>query len=207
MGKGTEDLINARKKEIVFACEKLYETMNFKDITMKDIAKVTSFTRTSIYNYFQTKEEIFLALLQKEYEAWIVCLRKLRKSCHHMNRTQFAEALAHSLDNRQILLKLMSMNHYDMEENSRAERLIEFKYVYGRALEEVTQCLRHFFSEMKEVEIQDFVFLFFPFLFGVYPYAVVTDKQRAAMEAAGVAYRYSSVYEMISSEAKHLLGV
>ena len=45
--------------------------MGFKDITIRDIGARTSFTRTSIYNYFQTKEEIFLALLQREYEAWI----------------------------------------------------------------------------------------------------------------------------------------
>lgn len=205
--KCTEDLAGARRKEIIDACSRLYETMNFKDITMKDIAGATSFTRTSIYNYFQTKEEIFLALLQREYEAWIVTLRKLRKSCRHMERAEFAEALAHSLEDRQVLLKLMSMNHYDMEENSRPERLIEFKYVYGRALEEVGQCLRKFFPEMQEAEIQDFIFLFFPFLFGIYPYAVVTDKQRVAMEAAGVAYRYSSVYEITCSEVKHLLGV
>lgn len=32
--------------------------MSFKDITLKDISRETTFSRTSIYNYFQTKEEI-----------------------------------------------------------------------------------------------------------------------------------------------------
>ena len=67
MPKGSEELTNARKEEIVSACAALYETMSFKDITIRDIGEKTSFTRTSIYNYFQTKEEIFLALLKREH--------------------------------------------------------------------------------------------------------------------------------------------
>ena len=70
MPKGSKELTASRKEEIITACEELYKTMSFKEITIKEIGNATSFTRTSIYNYFQTKEEIFLALLQREYERW-----------------------------------------------------------------------------------------------------------------------------------------
>ena len=55
MPKGSKELENLRKEEIINSAKKLYQTKNFKDITLKDIAKLTTFTRTSIYNYFQTK--------------------------------------------------------------------------------------------------------------------------------------------------------
>ena len=71
MPKGSEKLTAARKEEIIDACAKLYETMPFKNITLGEIGAQTTFTRTSIYNYFRTKEEIFLALLEREYKAWI----------------------------------------------------------------------------------------------------------------------------------------
>ena len=64
MSRGSAALTSARKEEIIKACAKLYESMSFKEITIKEIGAETSFTRTSIYNYFETKEEIFLALLQ-----------------------------------------------------------------------------------------------------------------------------------------------
>ena len=70
MPKGSKELTVSRKEEIITACEELYKTMSFKEITIKEIGNATSFTLTSIYNYFQTKEEIFLALLQREYELW-----------------------------------------------------------------------------------------------------------------------------------------
>ena len=70
MPRGSEELTNVRKEEIINACASLYETMSFRDITIRDIGEKTSFTRTSIYNYFQTREEIFLALLKREHEMW-----------------------------------------------------------------------------------------------------------------------------------------
>ncbi|HIR27241.1 MAG TPA: TetR family transcriptional regulator [Candidatus Choladousia intestinigallinarum] len=206
MPKGSEELTAARKEEIISACAGLYETMNFKDITLKDISSATSFTRTSIYNYFQTKEEIFLALLQREYERWNETLRKIWREHDAMTDAEFADALAHSLEERATLLKIMSMNHYDMEENSRMERLVEFKKAYGRSLAEVREGLDKFFPDMTVQDKQDFIFSFFPFMFGIYPYTVVSEKQRKAMEEAGVNYVYMSIYEITFAEVKKLLG-
>lgn len=207
MPKGSEELTAARKEEIIDACAELYQTMSFKEITMKDIGSATSFTRTSIYNYFQTKEEIFLALLQREYESWIDSLKQIQRSHERLTAAEFADALAKSLEERATLLKIMSMNHYDMEENSRIERLIEFKVAYGRSLAEVRNCLDKFFPDMSMGDKQDFIFSFFPFMFGIYPYTVVTDKQRQAMEKAHVNYVYMTIYEITYAEAKRLLGV
>lgn len=207
MPKGSEALTNARREEIIEGCARLYETVSFKEITMKEISTAISLTRASIYNYFQTKEEIFLALLQREYERWTARLEKAREEHKKMSREEFARELAHSLEERQQLLKLLSMNLYDLEENCRFERLVEFKVVYGRALAEVGNCLEKFFPEMTEEDRQDFLYLFFPFLFGVYPYTVVTDKQRRAMDEAGIAYREQTVYEIVYGETRKLLGV
>lgn len=206
MPKGSEELTEARKDEIIAACAELYKTKNFKDITLKEIGSVTSFTRTSIYNYFQSKEEIFLALLQKEYVEWNKKLQQIRDTHETMTATEFADALAFSLEERAILLKIMAVNHYDMEENTRLERLVEFKKAYGRSLAEVKECLDKFFPAMTAQEKQDFLFSFFPFMFGIYPYTNVSEKQREAMRQADVDYVYMSIYEITFAEIKKLLG-
>lgn len=207
MPKGSKALTEARKEEIISACEKLYQKMSFKEITMKEIGNATSFTRTSIYNYFHTKEEIFLALLQREYQLWNEKLRQIREEHPKMRPVEFAEALAHSLEERSTLLKLLSMNHYDLEENSRLERLVEFKEVYGQSLAQVRTCLDQYFPQMTQQDKQGFLFSFFPFLFGIYPYTVVSEKQREAMKLAQVNYVYLSIYEITLAEVKKLLGV
>ena len=205
MPKGSPVLTNARKEEIIAACETLYLTMGFKEITMKEIADYTSFSRPSIYNYFETKEEIFLALLQKEYERWIADLEAVISSRNAMTRDEIAGALARTLDRREQLLKLMSMNHYDMEANSRMERLTEFKKAYGRSLQAVDGLLRTFAPDLSAQGREEFLYAFFPFIYGIYPYAVVTDKQREAMDRAETGYVYHSIYELAFRCAKKLL--
>ena len=194
MPKGSEELTNARKEEIINACASLYETMGFKDITIQDIGNKTSFTRTSIYNYFRTKEEIFLALLQREHEAWAADLDGITEQHQELSGEEFADALARTLEKRGCMLKLMSMNLYDMEGNSRLENLADFKKAYAGALRAVTCWLEKFFPSMTAERIQEFLYAFFPFLFGVYPYTSHTEKQLEAMRLAHVQYASYSVY-------------
>lgn len=205
MPKGSEELTNARKDEIINACASLYKTMGFKDITIRDIGAETSFTRTAIYNYFQTKEEIFLALLQREHEAWISNLEEITREHETMTIGDFSDAIAGSLEKRGCMLKLMSMNLYDMEGNSRMDNLVDFKVVYAQALRSVSGCLEKFFPQMTPGDIQEFLYVFFPFLFGVYPYTTATDKQKEAMELAHVNYAQYSVYEIVRSFVSRIL--
>ena len=205
MPKGSPELTQARKEEIINACAELYETMNFKDVTLKKVGEKTSFSRTLIYYYFHTKEEIFLALLQREYEAWIQDLNSIRQSRREMSVEEFSDELAHSLERRDRLLKLMSMNHYDMESNSRMENLVAFKTVYGNSMRMVSGCLEKFFPYMTAEDRQGFIYAFFPFLFGVYPYTVVTDKQKEAMEQAHANYVFLSIREIVKSITVRLL--
>ena len=207
MPKGSPELTNARREEIIAACETLYQTMGFREITIKEIADYTSFSRPSIYNYFETKEEIFLALLQKEYERWIADLEAVIDTHQAMAPVEIADVLARTLEKREQLLKLMSMNHYDMEANSRMERLTEFKEAYGGSLNAVDRLLRTFLPDMTLEERQAFLYAFFPFIYGIYPYAVVTDKQKKAMDRAKVGFSYHSIYELAFACAKKLLGV
>lgn len=207
MPKGSEQLTNSRREEIIDACAALYEKMNFKDITIKEISKYTSFTRTSIYNYFRTKEEIFLALFQREYELWIDDLTHLAGDNQRLSADDFASKLASSLEKRQRLLKLLSMNMYDMEENSSMDSLVAFKRAYGRSINALKICLKKFFPQMTEKDAEDFIFTFFSFIYGIYPYTYVTEKQREAMKKAGVEFKYLSVYEMAYMEIKKLLDI
>lgn len=205
MPAGSTERTNARKEEIINACEKLYQTMSFKEITLKEIGKETSFSRTSIYNYFQTKEEIFLALLKREYDTWVMQLQEVIDTKEAMSDEKIADTLAKTLNDRQQLLKIMSMNHYDLEENSRMEMLIDFKVSYGKALKTVAQMLEKFRPDMDLGRREAFIYSFFPFMFGIYPYTVVTDKQKEAMEKADVDYLYSSVYDLTFTTVKRLL--
>lgn len=206
MPKGSEQLVASRKDEIVSAVEKLYQTMNFKDITLKEIADLTTLTRTSIYNYFQTKEEIFLTLHKIEYQRWIEDLENIIVSNESMTKDVIAQNIAHTLEKREQLLKLMSMNHFEMEANSRLEILAEFKVAYGNSIKTMKNLIKKFCSDMKENEINDFIYVLFPFIYGIYPYVAVNEKQKEAMKIANTGFIYHSVYELAYNAIRKLLG-
>lgn len=206
MPAGSEALTRARREEIVNACAELYRTMGFREITLNDIGKRTSFTRTSIYNYFHTKEEIFLALLEREHEAWIADMEAIERENEALSAEAFADAFAQALSRRMCMLKLMCMNLYDMECSSRIENLVSFKKEYANALKAVSCCLQKFFPAMTADDIQEFLYAFFPFLFGIYPYTSHTEKQLEAMRLAHIDDTPCSVYEITKSFVVKMLA-
>ena len=140
--------------------------------------------------------EIFLALFEREYEKWNAELENILDSNQNYSRKQIAEMIAGSLERRAQLLRMLSMNNFDMEANSREELLASFKRAYGRSLDLFRGILEKYCQDMSTEEVKEILYVFFPFMFGIYPYAEVTDKQRKAMEEAGVAYNYHSIYEI-----------
>ena len=195
-----------QREEIINAYEQLYQTMNFREITLKEIGSITSFSRPTIYNYFQTKEEIFLALFRREYDRWNEDLAAILDGSEQLTKKQLAEEIAKSLAGRQQLLRLLSMNTYDMEANSRQELLTGFKVSYGESMRRMCMLLEKFCPDMSVEDIQNFIYTFYPFMFGIYPYTSVTEKQKIAMKEAGINYVYQTVFELTYGCLIRLLG-
>ncbi len=206
MPKGSKELTDARKDEIIASARALYEKKSFKEITIKDIAEDTSFTRTSIYNYFETKEEIFLSLLKEQYEEWIKSLEKIRDGNERLSREEFAYMFSSTLENATQMLRLLSMNLYDLEENSRLSFLVDFKKTYANALSIVSSLIGKFFPSFSEKDISSFLYSFFPFMYGVYPYTMMTEKQLIAMREVGIEIYKIPIRDFVYKTVIKLLG-
>lgn len=204
MGRISREECLRRREEILDVAEDLYLELPFKDINIKEIGNRLSFTRTAIYTYFDNKEEIFLALLEREYIEWEEDLQQLLEK-EQLSREAFARALSQSLEQRFLLLKILTVDMAAIDAKSRMEPLIAFKAVYGRSLQLLEQLLERHFPKRSQQDNQAFVFSFFPFLYGVYPYTEVTDKQKEAMAQAAVPFVYMTVGEMIENCILHLL--
>ena len=76
---------------------------------------------------------------------WREDLEAVLRGHDRMSIEEFSDALARTLERRELLLKLLSVNLYDMEANSRMERLVAFKTAYGDSMGAVTRCLEKFF--------------------------------------------------------------
>lgn len=196
MKRVTPELIFERREEIINACEKLYKTMSFKEITLKEIGSVVPFSRPTIYNYFHTKEEIFLALFRREYERWIVDLEAIYNESENLSNEDLASKIARSLSNRPQLMKLIAMNIYDMEANSRIELLTEFKITYRNLINTFEVIFEKYLVGMTKEQTRKLLYMFFSFVFGIYPMTNATEKQREAMKNAKIDFDQVSAYEL-----------
>ena len=194
--KVSKETVEKRPYEIIAACRKLYDRMPMKDITMKDISLEADVSRPTIYNYFKTKEEIFLALLEDEYRLWGKALENILGGKDGLSPMDFADAIAASLEGRDRLLKILSLNLYEIEDNSSLECLISFKKQFQSVSEYLKTALGKFFPTLSQAERHDFVYELFFFMYGIYPYVHPTDKQNKAMKKAGIVPRKTSVYEI-----------
>ena len=204
MAVENKETIDKRREEIMDACEKLYETMGFQSINIKVISTETSFSRPSIYNYFQTKEEIFLGLLTREYMKWNEALKSIIRRKADMDKDTLARAIAKSMEERKTLLKISAMNLYEIEENSRTELLVEYKKAFKDSVELFNECLKKHLglSEEKNEQIR---YAFFPYMYGIYPYSYPTDKQISAMDEVKLSHMDTTIYEMTYQFLKLIL--
>lgn len=204
MSRGSAELTNSRKNEIINAFEELYQTMSFRNISMREIGEKTSMTRSSIYNYFQNKEEIFLALIIREFQSWYDALQKIANH-DNMSFNDFAEAIASSLQERRYFLKLISWNHYELEENSRTECLAEVQKVTYNAMQTLLICLDKFFPTMTDTAKKEFQQSFFIFMYGIDSYASDSGSQKKALKYAGIPYYPIQVYDVVYTFILHFL--
>ena len=63
-----KEQIVSRRQEILCAAEQLFNEGGLDNVTFSHIAKQVSFTRQTIYTYYQTREEVLLDLLGQRLE-------------------------------------------------------------------------------------------------------------------------------------------
>lgn len=185
-----------RRVEILNACDRLYREKGFREITIKDISQETSFSRPSIYNYFETKEEIFLGLLTREYKQWTGELNEIEAE-NIKDTSRLSDKIAESLENRKTLLKITSMNLYEIEDASRLERLREFKKQFRKSVESFLKCIRTAIPGITDQELERIRYAFFPFMYGIYPYVYPTEKQMEAMDQEGISYGGATIRSLV----------
>ena len=177
---------DARREAVIDSCEALYRAGGYRDVTMTQIAEGVPFGRANVYNYFQSADEVLLALMQREHALWADDLEELVPDAGGLGDEGLADALAQTVARRVQMLRLLAMNLYDIEQNSRVENLVDFKRTYARTIAALKRLVRAAKPGWDEARADRFALAFMPFLHGAYPYAFHTEKQAEAMREAGM---------------------
>lgn len=190
-----EKRIQERKQEILRVAATLYQTMKLSEITMNDISKQLSFSRASIYNYFPTKESIFLAFLTDEVTAWDRELRHVEESTAILSRHDFCCALADSLQHRLTMLRLLAFDWGGLKTDGEETDLIRFYSHWDMAWDSLRQCMKRFLPTMSRKKQDEFMTCLTAYMHGLYPLSIVSEREKNAMKAAHISYHPLSLFD------------
>lgn len=175
--------IKERKKEIIEAVNKMYDEMDYQDISMKTISENISIARSSLYCYYTNKEEIMLDILAKDYESFII---ELINAFLNSNKETIPSILANIYLNNLRLLKIISIHLTDIEMHVSLENLTEFKKPFVLYFKKLKDAIKMMYSDANEERITNIHNTLIMLTHSLYPIICPNKNQAMAMENVGM---------------------
>ena len=137
----TDEQKEQRIAEIIDATARLYETQPFEAITFVSIAKTANFTRSNLYKYFNSKEEIFFEFLKQDVIRWRKDLVKTISKKNRYSVDEFVAVWLKVQGRHGRMQDLISILYDFLEKNASIERMVDFKRLAKEEYAIVTELL------------------------------------------------------------------
>ncbi len=187
----TQEQIETRQADIIAACNKLFEQGGYQNVNIKAISEMTTITRSSIYTYYKTKDEIILDLLLNELFDWQKQLIQWTEKKAPMNKSVFCKEFTSILLKNDRMLKHYCLLYTFLELNCRIENLVSFKKNAVPIMETLVKILITNFPEFTLEQATQITEEIISYVLGLYPSTHLTLKQKKALELSGTGYHSS----------------
>ncbi len=135
----TDEKKNERKEAIYKAAFTLFKKNGYDNVSFNGIASEAGFTKSNMYRYFSSKDEIFLNVFAELFENWVEdCCKRLQKLKQDEEIKHFSKTYVNSLMSHQQFLDLTPILFLSLEKNSSFEQLLEFKKLAKNLLYKIT---------------------------------------------------------------------
>ncbi|MEM7152429.1 MAG: TetR family transcriptional regulator [Myxococcota bacterium] len=121
----------ARRRAILAVAARLLARQPYQRITMAEVARRCNLAKGTLYLYFRSKEELFLAALEDELALWLdsvtEALEQLPADTDGDAPQRFATAVTQNLVQRGTLTVLLPLLHTVLEQNIDEDTAVSFK--------------------------------------------------------------------------------
>ncbi len=178
----SEEQKEHRISEIVDATARLYEKHRFEEISFTLIAKEAGFTRSNLYKYFSSKEEIFLAFLIQDTRLWRAELLKTYCGSKIDSVEKFAQVWIKILVKHKRFSDLLSLLPTFLEKNVTEQSLVDFKRNVSSELIVLSELMCEIFPALSPEKAGEFFELQLASIIGLYQITNLSDVQQKVME-------------------------
>jgi len=177
----TEEQKEQRIAEILDATARLYATQPFEKITLVSIAKAAKFTRSNLYKYFNSKEEIFFEFLKQDVICWRKDLVTTLSKKKRYTVGQFASAWLDVHHRHKRMQDLISILYDFLEKNASIERMVEFKRLANDEYTIITGLLCNLFSALSPQKAVKFLNMQLAASIGLYRMTNLSAEQKEVL--------------------------
>ncbi|MFH9942530.1 TetR family transcriptional regulator [Streptomyces murinus] len=125
----------AREAAILDAARTLGRVRGVRDVTLTDIAAAVGMHKSALLRYFETREQIFLALTAEGWREWSAALRADLGRRSEATSAEVAAVFAGTLAARPMFCDLLAQAPLNLERNVSIESVRSFKLVTLKEVE------------------------------------------------------------------------
>lgn len=133
---------------IVDLAGKILLKKEYADLSMDLIAKEAGIAKGTLYIYFQSKEELGLEVLERDYVDWFSSLSNALHECSIKNSEQLTNWIVKSLRSQPRFLKLIPIGASILEANVTEEFILRHKLKLSAGLEGAAKALHIAFPSL-----------------------------------------------------------
>ena len=122
----SEEERKIKKRQILNATAALLVEKEYQQIAVREIAEKLTISKGTLYNFFTSKEDIFLALYKVELESWLQELALVFTSGDSLE--EILREFVHKHCQRHLFIKLMTCLNTVLEINLDSDVLRDFKF-------------------------------------------------------------------------------
>ena len=197
----------ARREAILDAAAAMLAELPVTEISLRELSRRVGLAKSTVLRYFETREEVFLELLDRAARQWLAELAD-RLSTVDSGPDQVAAALADSLAGRPLLCELIAVTASVLERNISVDVARRFKLATAGVGVTLGAMIREKVSGLTEEGAAHFVAATLVMVAGLWPFAHPTDAVRAAIEELHLDVPHLDFAGMLrQSLVTHLAGV
>ncbi len=195
----------ARRQAILDAAAAMLAELPVTEISLRELSRRVGLAKSNVLRYFETREEVFLELLDRAAREW---LDELAERLTGDDPETVAAILAETLAGRPLLCELISVTASVLERNISVDVARRFKLSTADLGGTLAGLLRARLPELTQEGADHLAPAMLMIVAGLWPFSHPTEPVRAAMDELGMDQAHmafpTKLREML---AIHLCGV
>jgi AcrR family transcriptional regulator len=179
-----------RRTAIMAVARDMLAEKNLADISLRELSHRVGLAKSNVLRYFDSREAIFLELLDEEFTAWLSDVdgrlgRPRARKTGYANEIRVATVIADSLTERKLLCELFGSMAGVLERNISLDFARDFKARAMAKIGALAQLVARHLPWLPPEFTAFFAEAALTLTAGMYPFSVPTEPVRVAMAEIG----------------------